>query len=106
MIDDSVNFEAALDYTRNNYTRLIHLVISEDVIQNLYQDKVITLNEKKEIQRKDKEKRMEYLLDDVIIPSLEAKIGQKYINLIKLMKHSDDSSLNAVASELMRNLFD
>jgi len=96
----------ALDYTRNNYTRLIHLVISENVVQNLYQNKVITLNEKKEIQRKDKEKRMESLLDDVIIPSLEAKTGQKYINLIKVMKVSDDTSLNAVASELMCNLLD
>ena len=97
---------AALDYTRKNYTSLIHLVISEDVAQNLYQNKVITLNEKKEIQRKDKEKRMEYLLDEVIIPSLEAKTGQKYINLMKLMKSSDDTSLNAVASDVMRNLFD
>ena len=97
---------AALDYTRKNYTSLIHLVISEDVVQNLYQNKVITLNEKKEIQRKDKEKRMEYLLDEVIIPSLEAKTGQKYINLMKVMKSSDDTSLNAVASELMRSLFD
>ena len=99
-----VNYEAALNYTRKNYTRLIHLVISEDLVQNLYQDRVITLNEKKKIQ-KEEEKRMEYLLDEVIIPSLEAKTGQKYINLMKLMKNSDDTSLNAVASELICNLF-
>ena len=96
----SVNFKAALDYTRHNYTRLIHLVISEDVVQNLFQERVITLNEKKAIQRKEKEKRMEYLLDEIIIPSIEAKTGQKYINLIKVMKSSDDTSLNAVAAEL------
>ena len=49
---------------------------------------------------------MEYLLDEVIIPSLEAKTSQKYISLAKVMKKSDDISLNAVASELMRNLLD
>ena len=99
LIDYSVNFEAALDYTRKNYTSLIHLVISEDVIQNLYQERVITLNQKKELQRTEVEKRMEYLLDEVITPSIKAKTGQKYINLIKVMQSSDDTSLNAVASE-------
>ena len=106
LIDYSVNFEAALDYTRKNYASLIHLAISEDVIQNLYQERVITLAQKKKLQREEMENRMEYLLDEVITPSIEAKTGQKYINLIKVMKSSDDISLNTVASELMHNLID
>ena len=28
---------------------------------------------------------MEYLLDDIIIPSLEANSGQKYISLVQVM---------------------
>ena len=106
LIDYSVNFEAALDYTRKNYISLIHLVISEDVMQNLYQERVITLNQKKELKRTEVENRMEYLLDEVITPSIKAKTGQKYISLIKVMQSSDDTSLNAVASELMRKTFD
>ena len=79
---------------------LIHLNISKDVIRDLYTEKVITLNEKKEIQRKEMENRMEYLLDDIIIPSLEAKSDQKYIGLVRVMNRSDDSSLKNVASKL------
>ena len=79
---------------------LIHLNISKDVIRDLYTEKVITLNEKKEIQRKEMENRMEYLLDDIIIPSLEAKSDQKYIGLVRVMNRSDDSLLKNVASEL------
>ena len=95
-----------MDYLRKYYTDLIHLIINEDVIQHLYQERVVTLKEKKEIRRKETEYRMEYLLDEVIIPSLEAKTSQKYISLAKVMKKSDDISLNAAASELMRNLLD
>ena len=47
---------------------------------------------------------MEYLLDDIIIPSLEAKSDQKYIGLVQVMKRSDDSLLNDVASKLVLNL--
>ena len=93
-----------MDYLRNHYTELINLAISEDVIQHLFQERVITLKQKKEIRRKETENRMEFLLDEVIIPSLDAKTGQKYISLTKVMKKSDDISLNAVASQLMCNL--
>ena len=81
-------------------------MICEVVIQHLYQEKVITLNQKKAIQRKETEKRMEFLLDEVIIPSLEAKTSQKFISLTEVMKKSDDVSLNTTASELVHNLLD
>ena len=104
LIDYSVNFKTAMDYIRSQYTELIHLNINTDVIPDLYKEKVITLNEKKEIQRREMEKRMEYLLDDIIIPSLEAKSGQKYIGLVRVMNRSDDSLLKDVASKLALNL--
>ena len=104
LIDYSVNFKTAINYIRSQYTDLIHLNINTDVIPDLYKEKVITLNEKKEIQRREMEKRMEYLLDDIIIPSLEAKSGQKYIGLVQVMNRSDDSLLKDVASKLALNL--
>ena len=93
-----------MDYLRNHYTELIRLMICEDVIQHLYQEKVITLKQKREIQRKNTEDRMEFLLDEVIVPSLEAKTGQKFISLTKVMKNCDDVSLNTTATEFVRNL--
>ena len=48
--------------------------------------------------------RMEYLLDDIIIPSLGGKTGQKFINLVRVMEKSDDSLLKHVASKLVHNL--
>ena len=104
LIDYSVNFKTAMDYIRSQYTELIHLNISTDVIRDLYKEQVITLNKKKEIQRREMEKRMEYLLDNIIIPSLEAKSGQKYIGLVRVMNRSDDSLLKEVASKLALNL--
>ena len=105
LTDYTVNFKTAMDYMRSTYTELIHLNISTDIIRDLYKEQVITLNEKKEIQRREMESRMEYLLDDIIIPSLEAKSGQKYIGLVRVMKRSDDSLLKDVASKLVLNLY-
>ena len=93
-----------MDYIRSQYTELMHLNINTDVIRDLYKEQVITLNEKKEIQRKEMEKRMEYFLNDIIIPSLEAKSSQKYIGLVRVMNRSDDSVLKDVASKLALNL--
>ena len=73
-----------MDYIRSQYTELMHLNINTDVIRDLYKEQVITLNEKKEIQRKEMEKRMEYFLDDIIIPSLEAKSSQKYVHWLSM----------------------
>ena len=103
LIDFSVNFKTAMNYIRSQYTKLIRHNIT-DVIPDLYKEEVITLNEKKEIQRREMEKRMEYLLDDIIIPSLEAESGQKYIGLVRVMDRSDNSSLKDVASKLALNL--
>ena len=47
---------------------------------------------------------MEYLLDEIIIPSLEAKSIQKYNGLVRVMSRSDDSLLKDVASQLALHL--
>ena len=94
-----------MDYIRKEYKNLIHLRISTDAMRDLYMEQVITLKEKKEIQRKETEDRMEYLLDDVIIPSLQANSALKYIKLIRVMKRSDDILIKSVASELTLHLY-
>ena len=45
--------------------------------------------------------RMEHLLDYIIMPSLEAKYSQKYINFLNVMKSSDDSLVKTEASDLI-----
>ena len=94
-----------MDYIRKEYTNLLHLTISTDAIRDLYMEQVITHKEKKEMQRKETEDRMEYLLDNIIIPSLEANSGLKYIKLIRVMKRSDDILMKDVASELTLHLY-
>ena len=105
LIDYTVNVKTAMDYIRKEYTNLIHLTISTDAIRDLYMEQVITHKEKKEMQRKETEDRMEHLLDNVIIPSLEANSGLKYIKLIRVMKRSDDILIKDVASELTLHLY-
>lgn len=104
LIDCLVNFKAALNYIKKQYTRLTRLNISDDAIKDLYEEGVLTSGEKRKIQKKDIIDRMEYLLDDVITPSLQAEVGEKFISLIRVMKNSDDVSLNKMASKLMEYL--
>ena len=102
LTDHPVDYKATLDHIRKQFKRFVHLTVNKDVLQDLYMEKVITHEEKIQIQKLDKEDRMETLMDDVIIRSLEAETGQKYISFINIMLRSDDSSLRDVASELIR----
>ena len=67
--------------------------------------KVITHAEKLQIQDLKVQDRLEHLLDYIIIPSLSAKTGQKFIAFINVLMKSDDTSLNRMASDITRNLF-
>ena len=44
--------------------------------------------------------RMEYLLDEIIVPSLNCKVSTKFMGLLKVMKKSDDVMFNSVAQKL------
>ena len=87
---------------QKQYKRFICLTISNVAVQDLFVENVLTHEQKLEIQKIDAQKRMEYLLDYVIIRSLHAEIPQKYINLINIMINSDDSLLRAMASEMIK----
>ena len=93
-----------MDHVQKQFKRFVRLNVNQDVLQDLYIEKVITHDEKIEIQRLNKEARMETLLDDVIIPSLQAETGQKYISFLNIMQRSHDITLNSVASELILDL--
>ena len=67
--------------------------------------KVITHAEKLQIQDLKVQDRMEHLLDYVIIRSLNAKSGQKFIAFMNVLTKSEDTSLNCMASDMTRNLF-
>ena len=84
------------------YKRFVQLTIDKDAVQDLFVEEVLTIEQKLEIQKLDVKKRMENLLDYIIIPSLQEGIAQKYINLIKIMSNSSDSLLRAMASEMIK----
>ena len=67
--------------------------------------KVITHAEKLQIQDLKVQDRMEHLLDYVIIRSLNAKSGQKFIAFMNVLTKSEDTSLNRMAFDMTRNLF-
>ena len=92
-------------YIRSNYMKLTNLTISDTLIKRLYKEEVITLDEKMTIGKLEERKRMEYLLDHVIIPSLKCNHTPKYIGFLYVMKSSDDSLLKDVASELMLSVY-
>ena len=87
-------------YIRSEYVGLSRINISDGVLGHLYAMKVITHDEQKNMSRLDIDKRMKFLLDNVIIPSLQSGHGEKYINLIHVMELSEDTSLNDQAQKL------
>ena len=100
LADRPVDYSAAEQYIRSRYDNLALLTISDTLIRRLYRDEVITFDEKIEIQKLDKEDRMEFLLN-IIIKSLKLKHSSKLIKLLKIMEDSDDESLKVVATELI-----
>ena len=105
LTDHPVNYGDALEYIRKGFDRFINLTINRDTIKDLYIHKVITHAEKLQIQDLKVQDRMEHLLDYVIIRSLNAKTGQKFIAFINVLQKSDDTSMNRMASDMTHNLF-
>ena len=102
MTDHPVNCKTALNHMKKQYKRFTQLTINDDAIKDLFMEDVLTHEQKLEIQMLNVRKRMENLLDYIIIPSLQAGMAQKYINLVNIMMNSDDSLLRAMASEMIK----
>ena len=71
------------------------------MLDELFAKKVITLNEKKKIGTFPLEKqKMVCLLDDIILPSLNNNVIEKFEGLLEVMEKSDDSVLTDMAKRL------
>ena len=71
------------------------------MIGKLYSKSIITLTEKKRMKAISVESdRMEYFLDDIITPSLLAKVEIKFRGFLEVMKESGDSTLISMAAKL------
>ena len=100
-IDQPVNCSAAQRHLRNHYNKLTRLTIDNDLIRSLYQNDVITREQKITMGELKERERMEHLLDYIIMPSLETNYSPKYINFLNVMKSSDDSLVKTEVSDLI-----
>ena len=67
---------------------------------SLFANEVITSKEKKVIDNKIGHEKMEHLLEEIIIPSLEQGNGKKYKFFLKVMEDNEDIDLNHTAAML------
>ena len=96
---------SAKQKVKETYTRLTNLNVTA-MLGGLYSRDVITLKQKQQINSISIESdRMEFLLDEVIIPSLEAGRIEKFRLFLELMEGSDDQMVKSVGRRLgMLNL--
>ena len=105
LIDELAEYDDALEYIRKEYNRFKHLNINNDMISEFYIGKVLTHPEKLQIKDLKVQDRMEHLLDYIIIPSLGAKTSEKFVAFINILNKSDDATMNRVATDIIRKLF-
>ena len=91
----------AIENITTNYTKLTRSFPINDLLPDLYSEKVINVVQKEYIEKgKYKKGKVSFLFDEVIIPELKIGISTKYNNLIKVMEASDDSTANHLAGLL------
>ena len=101
---DNFDCSAAKVNLQNNYYELTILPINS-MLGKLYSKKIITLGEKQQIQADPVERdRMEYFLDNIIIPSLEVNVDVKFRKFLEVMKESGDSTLISMAAKLGKQI--
>ena len=67
---------------------------------SLYANEVITIEEKRLIDSKIGHEKMDYLIAEIIIPSLKQGFDQKYKSFLKAMEDSEDTDLRSTAKML------
>ena len=72
---------------------------------SLYASSAITTKEKRIIDSKIGCEKMEYLIVEIIIPSLEQRFGKKYKSFLKAMEDSEDTDLQDTARMLGKLIF-
>ena len=68
----------------------------------LFAKDVITFDDRKTIDLQVGRNKMDYLIVDIIIPSLMAKFSKKYKSFLKVMEDNDDIVLKSAAELLGR----
>ena len=87
---------------RSNYTALLEDLPTDQLLAQLWQNQVITDNEKDEIQLIPlKKKKTTYLLDNVITHSLKADFPEKYLKMVEVMRNSGNPSAINLANRLL-----
>ena len=74
---------------QEQYDKLIGLPV-DDLLPSLLSNKVVTFNQKVDIDELPQKKRKMKFILDLIISSLEKKIPVLYNGFLKVMKESDD----------------
>ena len=97
---DNFDCSTAKVNIQKNYYELTILPINS-MLGKLYSKGIITLKEKQQIQANPVESdRMEYFLDNIIIPGLEVNVDMKFRGFLEVMKESGDSTLISMAAKL------
>lgn len=66
----------------------------------LYANDVITDDQRMQIKSKIGHKKMDYLIVDILIPSLKGEHSKKYKSFLKVMEHNEDTDLQSAAKML------
>ena len=101
---DNFDCSTAKVNLQKNYHELIILPINS-MLGKLFSKEIITLEEKKQIKANPVESdRMEYFLDNIIIPSLEVNVDMKFRKFLEVMKESGDLTLISMAAKLGKQI--
>ena len=83
-----------------NYVEIVNLPI-ELIRRDLFAREVITFRQKEMIEVIPlQSQRMEYLIDNIIIPTLTFNISIKFKSLLEVMEESGDEKLTSMAEKL------
>ena len=72
----------------------------DNMERSLFANKVITANERKIIQDKSGGDKMEYLIVEIILPSLMQEFCKKYKAFFEVMEENEDTALQNAAKNL------
>ena len=88
-----------------NYVKLVNLPI-ELIRRDLFAREVITYRQKEMMETIPlQSQRMEYLLDNIIIPTIAFNISTKFKSFLEVMEESGDEKLTSMAEKFGKFLF-
>ena len=102
----SISFLSGFDFAATkakiiaNYVEITDLPVNL-ILQELLDKKVILSRQMEIIEAKSlQSERMEYILDRIILPSLEMEISTYFNSLLDVMEKSDDEKFTSMAQKL------